>query len=337
MHYNDCAHCDAATTLAAHPTALFELHPARRLPASDVAQALQELHQNLGITLAVPLALPMFTASTELEALTHFFPIIRSLATADRRAWMGLFRSLMHDARITVQWTARGSTRPAPFALRALVIGQIVSCFVSRPALAEHIAASLPTFGLCSDQRTYEAAGGISGGCYDPTQHRLLLVADRLFEGHTTPNPGVSPLLHEFGHMLDGVQRFILRLPHCVGLLPGMDAALTADWHAAKADEVTRYRRYAADPQAASTYPLGHPYVFQTDGEFVAGYWELFWRNPHAFAAHTPLLYGVLVQYVGHDPRTYTTDFVGYVTGNRAFYTQKKPAWHSAIRLVNER
>ena len=60
-------------------------------------------------------------------------------------------------------------------------------------------------------------------------------------------------------------------------------------------------------------------------------------RDFEAIAAHTPLLYGVLVQYVGHDPRTYTTDFVGYVAGNRAFYTQKKPAWHSAIRLVNER
>lgn len=336
MHIRDFAHIDAEKALHAHPGATWQIHHARTVSSAELSTALSHFHQTIGVPLAVPLAFAAFLATTELDTLGHFFPQIRVLTSAERTRWMDLFRILMRDASITVTWTHRLTQQPAAFGLRALVIGQIVSCFVQRPEIATALAQTRPTFALYCDQAHYERDGGVSGGCYVDQTHTVLLVGARLFEGYTEPTPGVSPLLHEFGHMLDGTHRRSTGLPYCVGRFPLLDTQQNTDWDAAKRHEVQRYRRYCQAPHGCDDPPLGHPYVFQTDGEFVAGYWEMFWRNPHAFAAHSPTLYAVLMQYVADDPRRYTTDFMGYVRGNQAFYAQKEPAWPSAIRLAGD-
>jgi hypothetical protein len=80
--------------------------------------------------------------------------------------------------------------------------------------------------------------------------------------------------------------------------------------------------------------PLGHPYVFQTDGEFLAGYWEMFWRNPHTMASSSPQLFAALCSYTGGDPRRLMpTDYLGYVQGNREFYQRGERPLPSAIQF----
>jgi Mlc titration factor MtfA (ptsG expression regulator) len=61
--------------------------------------------------------------------------------------------------------------------------------------------------------------------------------------------------------------------------------------------------------------------VFQNDGEFVAGYLEMFFRNPHYFAAQNPDLFSAYMELFGYDPRkAWKQDFPHYVRANKSFY-----------------
>ena len=76
-------------------------------------------------------------------------------------------------------------------------------------------------------------------------------------------------------------------------------------------------------------HPIGHPYVFQNNGEFIAGYLEMFFRNPHYFAAQNTELFQAFAQCLGQDPRNYwQEDFPYYVKQNRTYYLsgQRPPA-----------
>src|SRR6185369_2342072 len=97
--------------------------------------------------------------------------------------------------------------------------------------------------------------------------------------------------------------------------------------------ELERYRRRMAGDRHGEL-PVGHPYVFQNDGEFIAGYFELFWRNPHAFAAQNPSLYHAFALLFGQDPRqAWPRDFPFYIEENRAFYQSGQPLWPTALTL----
>ena len=55
--------------------------------------------------------------------------------------------------------------------------------------------------------------------------------------------------------------------------------------------EMERYERQVTNPDGLDPLPIGHPYVFQNNSEFIAGYLEMFFRNPHYFATQNPDLY----------------------------------------------
>ena len=84
--------------------------------------------------------------------------------------------------------------------------------------------------------------------------------------------------------------------------------------------ELTRYlSRQTGD--FSQPIPIGHPYVFQNDGEFLAGYLEMFFRNPHYFAAQNADLFMAYVELFGYDTRrAWPEDFPHYVNVNRNFY-----------------
>ena len=72
---------------------------------------------------------------------------------------------------------------------------------------------------------------------------------------------------------------------------------------------------------ADAVAPVGHPYVFQSDGEFAAGFLELFLRTPHFFAAQNPTLFEGFVALFGQDPRrARPADFAFYVLENGKAY-----------------
>lgn len=329
--YHEIAHLDAQQYLeTADPSSTIVLHPQRSIDIPSVRAGLQEFRQEVGKHINIQTALAVYLHTKELSALQHYFPVIGWLDVSLRERWITLYRTYLITTPFTILYI--GTTRaPAPLAIRALIVGHLVSCFIHRPDVLVALFHTKPTFHICADARSYARIGGVGGGCYDERAHCMMLEAARLYEGYWQPIPGVCPFLHELGHLLDGVQRRISGGHRCIGDPPLLTDSQRTGWRRGKHAEVQRYRTYQQAGTIVERAPLGHPYVFQTDGEFLAGYWEMFWRNPHAFCSHTPLLYDALTAYVGHDPRAYTTDYPGYVHGNRAFYAAGERAWPSQI------
>ncbi|MEP6984765.1 MAG: hypothetical protein ABI970_04155, partial [Chloroflexota bacterium] len=78
----------------------------------------------------------------------------------------------------------------------------------------------------------------------------------------------------------------------------------------------------------------GHPYVFQNNSEFIAGYLEMFFRNPHYFATQNPSLYSSFQLLFKQDPRDYwQADFPFYVEQNRAFYKSGQRPHASGLKV----
>jgi Mlc titration factor MtfA (ptsG expression regulator) len=179
-------------------------------------------------------------------------------------------------------------------------------------------------------QKDFIRDGGAAGGNFSLEKGGIQLVLSRLFEGYNGKTPGVAPFLHEFGHLLDHFDAAQGRLSNSHGTLPGMrpDEGTIYSPKArelfmkGKALEMERYaylqeRDYSDD----TPLPIGHPYVFQNNTEFIAGYFEMFFRNPHYFAEQNPDLYDSFVLTFGQDPRkVWIEDFPFYIQQNQGFY-----------------
>jgi hypothetical protein len=214
--------------------------------------------------------------------------------------------------------------------------------FHRRDVLARFFSAPRH-FHLYTIARAYQQDGGNAGGQYHSEREAVQLVLSRLFEGFNGPRPGVAPFLHEFGHMLDffdpatgGMRR------SSDGLLPGLrpsDGAIFSP-HArdsfleGKRIELHRYRvRYNRLP-TRDPLPIGHPYVFQNDAEFIAGYFEMYFRNPHYLCALNPELFNAFVELFGYDTRRgWERDFDFYINANREFYLSGRQPWPPGLTL----
>lgn len=305
-----------------------------QLSLSAVHRFLEASAPVYGEPFRIPVAAVVFDVNHELEALGHFLPLISILVGAERTLFMERLNGLLRDPSIQIRLRNEPSIVGIPLSARALIIGQIVMCFFYRYDVVTTLLSTKPSFDLFHTVADYERNGGVGGGCYDLRAHRIMLHMPRLYEGFFTPIPGVCPFLHEFGHMLDGTSMRHMQYGECRGELPGMTATQRSAFAAAKAAEYACYlAHYHGRPPADGHHPLGHPYVFQTDGEFIAGYWEMFWRNPHTMATHCPALFANWCDYTQCDPRqALPQDYMGYVKGNRAFYRSGERPWPSQIR-----
>src|SRR6185503_5052686 len=129
------------------------------------------------------------------------------------------------------------------------------------------------------------------------------------------------------------------------GFLPGLrpsDGALyrpraRESFVKGKRLERDRYlARYTGLANPADPLPIGHPYVFQNDTEFIAGYFEMFFRNPHYFAGSNPDLFNAFVEVFGYDTRrAWQRDFAFYVDENRKFYRSGERPWPPGITVPN--
>ena len=306
-----------------------------QIPVATLISRWHELVNYYGPGYRVPLAGLVFDTSAELETLGHFLPLIPQLEQTQRHQFRTKLNALLADHRLQIMLLRGRTTIPATLSMRALIAGQLLLCFWCRPDILEAVVASHPQFHLFVDATSYDRAGGVGGGCYSPSDHRIMLQIERLYEGFFTTIPNVCPLLHEMGHLLDGTAMRIQKTAVCRGELPGMTSAELADFGAGKHAEYHCYQAwYHQRPPLDGQMPLGHPYVFQTDGEFLAGYWEMFWRNPHRMATTSPQLFVALCGYTRQDPRQFvTTDYLGYVHGNIAFYQSGERPWPSAIQF----
>ena len=305
-----------------------------QLSLSAMYRYLQGSAHVYGEPFHIPAAAVIFDLNHELEVLGHFLPLITQLDSVERTQFMAHLNALLRDPRLPIRIPYEAAVTGIPLSARALIAGQLLMCFFYRNDVITTLLGTKPKFDLFLTIADYARSGGVGGGCYDLHAHRIMLHLPRLYEGFFDAIPGVCPLLHEMGHMLDGTSMRQMMYSECRGEFPSMTPSQRSTFAAAKAAEYACYMaHYHGRAPTDGRIPLGHPYVFQTDGEFIAGYWEMYWRNPHTMATQCPALFAALSDYTQSDPRqSMPTDYMGYVDGNRAFYRSGERPWPSQIR-----
>jgi hypothetical protein len=291
------------------------------------------------------------------RSLHAWFPITRILSDAQRDEFDRLVGETAHHPSLIVEMPS----------VEQSDIREVSDCFSVNLALQRSaliIAAHLAeTFFFRRDilelflkrpkrVRLYESAesfakdGGVGGGCYEPKRICIQLLASRLTEGFGGETPGAAPFLHELGHMLDhfnprtgGTRR------RCNGLLPGLHPddgdvftplarSLFIEGKRIERERYLRWKNQTTQINQQQLMPIGHPYVFQNDGEFCAGYFEMFFRNPNSFARQNETLYQAYATLFKWDPReAWQNDFAFYVEQNRAFYLSGQPLWKSKLTI----
>ena len=277
------------------------------------------------------LAAIVYDITSDPNAMTLYFPLLSLLSESARDDFQNRVKDLIADSHfdIHVHSDNRAKVKDHPSCIAYMVAGHITEIFFYRQDIVEQFFMSPRSFNLYMTQRDYIADGGMAGGCYDPRTGSIKLVASRLFEGFYSAQPGVAPFIHEFGHMLDHFDVSTKTMASPNGLLPGMarsDAHLFSPiareaFLKGKRLELERYQQAREYPPDEKHIPIGHPYVFQNDGEFLAGYLEMFFRNPNYFRDQNPDLYIGFQELLQQDPREYRKqDFMFYVDQNKAAY-----------------
>jgi hypothetical protein len=301
------------------------------LRGGELRAALEVYTHRSGGDYRPQLAALVFFATGQPRALDGYFPLTGALNATQIDDFHLLTANIAQHSNFDLRLLdERGNTVDISADAAFLAAGQIAEIFFFRQDILERLLRSPRRIWLYTTPRAFAAGGGVAGGCYNGTHGCVQLLLARLYEGFYTPAPGVAPFLHEFGHMLDHFDAGRCEQGASAGLLPGMRAGDGAIFTPAARElflrgkrlELERYLRlYDGAPADAAALPIGHPYVFQNDTEFIAGYVEMFFRNPHAFARQNPDLYAGFATLLRQDPRrAWEADFPFYVEENRRFY-----------------
>lgn len=282
---------------------------------------------------SLPFASLVFTVTGKYHALDFFFPITQMLAEPEIAHFHQLAQTIARHPHFDLQLIGEhrlNLTAQMPSVIRQVVAGQITEVFFYRGELLERFLATPRHIQLYINSKAFEQDGGVAGGDYNPQRESIQLVLRRVFEGFFGETPGVCPFLHEFGHMLDHFDAATGKMGQTEGLLPGLsprDGSLFIPrarslFISGKRLELERYlSRLQRHSRLTDPLPIGHPYVFQNDGEFIAGYFEMFLRNPNYFGSLNQDLFAAFVELFGYDPRNaWQEDFPFYINQNREFY-----------------
>jgi hypothetical protein len=282
----------------------------------------------------------VFNLTHQPAALNPYFPLTKTLDKAGLKEFYRLIQHIIRSPGFDLKllnenlndlWTRM------PAHVVYLVAGHLAEIFFYRRDILERTLSAPCHIWLYTTPQAFANNGGVAGGCFNPERGCLQLVLSRLYEGFNDRTPGVAPFLHEFGHLLDHFDSGTGKIGKSHGLLPGMrleDREIyTSEAHQlfvkGKRLELERYMTlYEGKYQENDPLPIGHPYVFQNDTEFIAGYFEMFFRNPHYFAEMNPDLYQSFARFIKQDPRVvWEQDFPFYIQQNRDFYLKsgKRP------------
>jgi len=297
----------------------------------------------------VQLGLLVFTVTGRYRALDFYFPITQMLNESEIGRFYEVAQNIASHPHFDLQLLGEhraNLTAQMPPGIRQMVAGQIAEVFFQRGDLLERFLATPRHIQLYTTSKAFEQDGGGAGGDYNPQRESIQLVLARLFEGFFGETAGVCPFLHEFGHMLDHFDAATGRMGRSEGLLPGLsprdgnlfNPRARALFIQGKHLELERYLdRYHGISKDTSSLPIGHPYVFQNDGEFIAGYFEMFFRNPNYFASQNQELYTAFVKLFGYDARdVWKLDFPFYIDQNRNFYLSGQQPWMPHLTNPNE-
>jgi hypothetical protein len=318
----------------------FEDHP-DEISIDKLVRSIYRIRGFTSDTCHPQLAFHIFTVTHRPSYMECYFPVIKSLnKESTRRFYEAISRAMVHQGFDLQLLDKRRNNFIATLpALGYLVAGHIVELFFYRQDILDRLLNSTIHILLYIDQDSFKADGGVAGGCYNPERKCLQLVVSRLFEGFNQPTAGVCPFLHEFGHLLDFFDAGTGKADAVSsGWLPGMRSSdgdiftpeARETFIAGKQLEIQRYERQVKKPNGSDPLPIGHPYVFQSNSEFIAGYLEMFFRNPHYFATQNPDLFDGFARLLKQDPRQYwQADFPFYIQQNRDFYLSgQKPPIH---------
>lgn len=307
------------------------------VPVHSLVQAVDEFVQLTGGHCSPQVAALVFTATNNFTTLGWYFPITRMLAATESDQFYQLVERVATHPHFDLQLLGENRsklTARMPSSVRHVVAGHVAEVFFYKQNILEKFLSNPRHFQLYVTPRAFEQDGGMAGGDYNPRRASIQLVLSRLFEGFNGETAGVCPFLHEFGHMLDHFDVGSGRMGRVEGLLPGVSPRDGEAFNlvarklfiAGKSLELERYLAlHKGKFKTGDTLPIGHPYVFQNDGEFIAGYFEMFFRNPNYFAENNPDLYSAFVELFGYDPRqAWEQDFTHYIHQNREFYLSGK-------------
>jgi hypothetical protein len=281
------------------------------------------------------------------RALDWYFPLTRALETDELAEFDQLLADLVRHLGLDVRLIGAGGadiSAELPTDSRAIVAGHLAEIFFYRRDILDRFLSTPRHFRLYATTQAFKADGGVAGGDFSPEKECIQLLLSRLYEGFSGSTPGVAPFLHEFGHMLDFFDAGSGGIGRSEGLLPGLrpsDGMIYTPqarrlFLKGKRLELSRYLRHhdTLTLPPGEPPPIGHPYVFQNDTEFIAGYLEMFFRNPHAFAEQNPDLYEGFMELFRQDPRrAWEADFSYYIDENRRFYASGQRAWAPGLSV----
>ena len=276
-----------------------------------------------------------FDVTGETRALNFYFPILKMLSDVEIESFYQLVKQIAEHSTFDIQLIGERKetiTNQLPKSARYLVAGHLVEVFFFRQNILERFLSTPRHFQLYTTLEAFHQDGGIMGGCYNPSRECIQIVISRLFEGFNGATPGVCPFLHELGHMLDHFDAGSGSMGRADGLYPGLSPQDGNVFNPRARELFLKGKRLELDRYLARHHgdtsqpmPIGSPYVFQNNGEFVAGYLEAFFRNPHYIASQNEILFSAYVELFGYDPRkAWEEDFPHYVKKNREFYLSGK-------------
>lgn len=286
------------------------------------------------------LAAVVFIITNNPRTLDLYFPLINIFNETEIASFYQLVEQIVKHPGFDLQLIGHHRTNITAklrIDVPHLVAGHLAETFFYRRDILERFLSQPRHIRLYATRRAFEQDGGCAGGDYHPERESIQLVLARLFEGFYDETPGVAPFLHELGHMLDHFDAGTGGMGRSEGLLPGLSPQDGAVFNPrartlflkGKRIELERYMtRFRGASKTSDPLPIGHPYVFQSDTEFTAGYFEMFFRNPHYFVDQNPDLYMAYVELFAYDPRlAWQQDFSFYINENRGFYLSGQKPW----------
>jgi hypothetical protein len=312
------------------------------IDGADLRDALLEYARRTRGGYRPQLAALAFFMTGRPRALDHYFPLTNALDVDEIARFYALAGALAAHPNFDLRLIDEDGTIDILADTAYLVAGQVAEIFFYRHDILDRLLAAPLRVWLYATPRAFAAGGGVAGGCYSPAKGCVQMLLGRLYEGFYDKAPGVAPFLHEFGHLLDHFDAGRAAQGPSRGLLPGQrpsDGAIYTPearelFLKGKRLEMDRYARLMAGAAPDAALPIGHPYVFQNDTEFIAGYVEMFFRNPHYFARHNPDLFGGFATLLRQDPRrAWAADFPFYVEENRRFYLSGQRPGPTALTI----
>jgi Mlc titration factor MtfA (ptsG expression regulator) len=278
-------------------------------------------------------AILVFQLIGQIQALAHYFPILRILDEKQQIEFHALMQRVLNNKKFRVLMkdpTGQRSKQAVPEGVKILIAGHICEIFFFQQEMLARFLKQRRSFWVYPTKSNFATAGGRGGGDYHLTLKCIRLYMQRIFEGFYGSMPAQAPFIHEFGHMLEHFESWRGISRKGTGLLPGMlkrDGKLyNPEAHhlfvEGKQLEMDRYQKFQTG-QAAKTdpQPLGNPYVFKNNSEFIAGYLEMFFRNPNQFAKQNTTLYRAFERLIGWDPRqAWKQDYDAYIKKNQQVY-----------------